>query len=69
MEKFPEKIAVAVFLSAFMPDTTHKPSFVLDQVLLEILAKKNINNSLKCYLKISIASQVEFFSNFFPLNL
>jgi pimeloyl-ACP methyl ester carboxylesterase len=40
MEKFPEKIAVAVFLSAFMPDTTHKPSFVLDQVLLEILAKK-----------------------------
>lgn len=31
MEKFPEKIAVAVFLSAFMPDTTHKPSFVLDQ--------------------------------------
>jgi hypothetical protein len=39
MEKFPEKIAVAVFLSAFMPDTTHKPSFVLDQVLLEILAK------------------------------
>ncbi|KAJ6907433.1 hypothetical protein NC651_017980 [Populus alba x Populus x berolinensis] len=33
MEKFPEKIAVAVFLSAFMPDTTHKPSFVLDQDL------------------------------------
>ncbi|CAK7339427.1 unnamed protein product [Dovyalis caffra] len=31
MEKFPEKIAVAVFLSAFMPDTTHKPSFVLEQ--------------------------------------
>ncbi|KAG6766926.1 hypothetical protein POTOM_028103 [Populus tomentosa] len=31
MEKFPEKIAVAVFLSALMPDTTHKPSFVLVQ--------------------------------------
>lgn len=32
MDKFPEKISVAVFLAAFMPDTTHKPSFVLDQV-------------------------------------
>ncbi|KAI3746021.1 hypothetical protein L6452_08436 [Arctium lappa] len=26
MEKFPEKIAVAVFLTAFMPDSVHKPS-------------------------------------------
>ncbi|CAI0553891.1 unnamed protein product [Linum tenue] len=32
MEIFPEKIAAAVFLSAFMPDTLHSPSFVLDQV-------------------------------------
>ncbi|CAI0553879.1 unnamed protein product [Linum tenue] len=32
METFPGKIAVAVFLSAFMPDTLHSPSFVLDQV-------------------------------------
>ncbi|KAI3700678.1 hypothetical protein L2E82_45315 [Cichorium intybus] len=31
MEKFPEKISVAIFLSAFMPDTVHKPSYVLDQ--------------------------------------
>ncbi|CAI0553881.1 unnamed protein product [Linum tenue] len=31
METFPGKIAVAVFLSAFMPDTLHSPSFVLDQ--------------------------------------
>ncbi|WCJ31056.1 methyl esterase 1 [Euphorbia peplus] len=31
MESFPEKIAVAVFLTAFMPDTAHRPSFVLDQ--------------------------------------
>ncbi|KAG5241361.1 Chain family protein [Salix suchowensis] len=30
-EKFPNRIAVAVFLTAFMPDTTHKPSFVMDQ--------------------------------------
>ena len=32
MEKFPEKVSVAVFLTAFMPDTLHRPSYVLDQV-------------------------------------
>ncbi|KAJ4827277.1 hypothetical protein Tsubulata_031185 [Turnera subulata] len=31
VDGFPEKISCAVFLAAFMPDTTHKPSFVLDQ--------------------------------------
>ncbi|KAJ9170763.1 hypothetical protein P3X46_018843 [Hevea brasiliensis] len=31
MEKFPQKISVAVYLSAFMPDTLHQPSYVLDQ--------------------------------------
>ncbi|XAR57835.1 Polyneuridine-aldehyde esterase [Bertholletia excelsa] len=30
-DKFPEKIATAVFLSAFMPDTVHRPSYVLEQ--------------------------------------
>lgn len=33
MEKFPEKISVAVFMSAFMPDTLHQPSYVIEQVL------------------------------------
>ncbi|KAH9711672.1 methylesterase 1 [Citrus sinensis] len=31
-DKFPQKISVAVFVTAFMPDTTHRPSFVLEQV-------------------------------------
>ncbi|KAJ0661423.1 putative alpha/beta hydrolase-1 [Helianthus annuus] len=31
MEKFPQKVSVGVFLTAFMPDTDHKPSYVLDQ--------------------------------------
>ncbi|KAF5763675.1 putative alpha/beta hydrolase-1 [Helianthus annuus] len=30
MEKFPEKVSVAVFVAAFMPDSDHKPSYVLD---------------------------------------
>ncbi|KAL0377776.1 UNVERIFIED_CONTAM: Salicylic acid-binding protein 2 [Sesamum radiatum] len=31
MEKFPEKIKVAVFLTAVMPDTKHDPSYVLKE--------------------------------------
>ncbi|XVE87200.1 hypothetical protein DITRI_Ditri18aG0097000 [Diplodiscus trichospermus] len=31
MDKFPEKISVGVFLTAFMPDTAHQPSFVLEK--------------------------------------
>ncbi|KAL0343628.1 UNVERIFIED_CONTAM: Salicylic acid-binding protein 2 [Sesamum angustifolium] len=33
MNIYPEKIKVAVFLAAFMPDSTHAPSYVLDQYL------------------------------------
>ncbi|CAI9265720.1 unnamed protein product [Lactuca saligna] len=33
MEKFPEKISIAIFLTAFMPDTVHRPSYVFDQDL------------------------------------
>ncbi|XVF61888.1 hypothetical protein PTKIN_Ptkin08bG0170600 [Pterospermum kingtungense] len=31
MDKFPDKIAAAVFLTAFMPDTANQPSYVLEQ--------------------------------------
>ncbi|CAI9780739.1 unnamed protein product [Fraxinus pennsylvanica] len=31
MEKYPEKISVAVFIAALMPDTVHKPSYVLEE--------------------------------------
>lgn len=34
MEKYPNKIAASVFLTAFVPDTHHKPSYVLDKVPL-----------------------------------
>lgn len=33
MEKFPEKIEVGIFLAAFIPDTQHKPSYVLEQYI------------------------------------
>lgn len=32
MDKYPEKIALGVFIAAFTPDTQHKPSYVLEQV-------------------------------------
>lgn len=32
MDKYPNKISVAVFLAAFMPDSVHAPSYVLDKV-------------------------------------
>ncbi|KAJ1415235.1 Alpha/Beta hydrolase fold [Sesbania bispinosa] len=33
MDKFPEKIALGVFITAFTPDTQHKPSYVLEQYI------------------------------------
>ncbi|XP_071725060.1 methylesterase 1-like [Rutidosis leptorrhynchoides] len=32
MEYYPNKISVAVYLTAFMPDITHSPSFVFDKL-------------------------------------
>ncbi|KAL9689384.1 hypothetical protein QQ045_009769 [Rhodiola kirilowii] len=37
MEKFPEKISVAVFLTAFMPDTVNPRSHVIEQLFARIL--------------------------------
>ncbi|CAA3016397.1 salicylic acid-binding 2 [Olea europaea subsp. europaea] len=31
MEKYPLKISAAVFVTAYMPDTVHRPSYVLEQ--------------------------------------
>ncbi|XP_062002027.1 salicylic acid-binding protein 2-like [Rosa rugosa] len=36
MEKFPEKISAAVFLAAFLPDTTHHPGYVVDQFMQKL---------------------------------
>ncbi|XVF61890.1 hypothetical protein PTKIN_Ptkin08bG0170800 [Pterospermum kingtungense] len=35
MDEFPHKISVGVFLAAFMPDTTHHPSYVIDKFFAE----------------------------------
>ncbi|KAK7307596.1 hypothetical protein VNO77_40799 [Canavalia gladiata] len=33
MDNFPEKVALAVFLTAFVPDLQHQPSYVLEEYL------------------------------------
>ncbi|KAK7386479.1 hypothetical protein VNO78_26739 [Psophocarpus tetragonolobus] len=33
MEKFPEKVAIGVFVTAIMPDIEHKPSYVLEKFI------------------------------------
>lgn len=43
-DKFPAKIKVLVFLNAFLPDTTHVPSHVLDKVFtIKHYFKTNLN--------------------------
>ncbi|XP_052724030.1 salicylic acid-binding protein 2 isoform X2 [Vigna angularis] len=38
MEKFPEKVAVGVFLTAVVPDIQHKPSYVLQKYIESVPA-------------------------------
>ncbi|KAF9678439.1 hypothetical protein SADUNF_Sadunf07G0035000 [Salix dunnii] len=33
MEKFPEKISLAIFVTAFLPDTEHQPSYMLEKFI------------------------------------
>ncbi|KAL2333623.1 hypothetical protein Fmac_014836 [Flemingia macrophylla] len=40
MDKFPDKVAVGVFLTAFVPDTEHKPSYVVEKCI-ESTPKEN----------------------------
>ncbi|KAI4383514.1 hypothetical protein MLD38_009345 [Melastoma candidum] len=33
MDKYPEKVELAVFLNALLPDTTHRPSYVIEKYM------------------------------------
>ncbi|KAK1588372.1 hypothetical protein Q3G72_022585 [Acer saccharum] len=48
-DKFPEKISAAVFFTAFMPDTTHKPSYVMDQYCERIPAENWLDTQFAPY--------------------
>ncbi|CAI9780752.1 unnamed protein product [Fraxinus pennsylvanica] len=39
MEKYPEQISMAVFIMALMPNTVHRPSYVLEEVVTVVAVK------------------------------
>ncbi|XP_020575680.1 methylesterase 3-like [Phalaenopsis equestris] len=41
MDAFPDKIAVAVFVAAFLPDTVHSPTYILEQHFEQLPDKYN----------------------------
>ncbi|KAG8384435.1 hypothetical protein BUALT_Bualt04G0117600 [Buddleja alternifolia] len=49
MDMFPRKINVAVFLAAFMPDSTHEPSYVMDQYWERTLAEEWLDTKFLPY--------------------
>ncbi|XP_011099230.1 salicylic acid-binding protein 2 [Sesamum indicum] len=49
MDMYPEKIKVAVFLTALMPDTTNKPSYVPEQVLAGITPEEWLDTEFKSF--------------------
>uniref|UniRef100_A0A5B6YY58 Putative salicylic acid-binding protein 2 n=1 Tax=Davidia involucrata TaxID=16924 RepID=A0A5B6YY58_DAVIN len=49
MDKYPEKVSVAVFLAAFLPDTAHKPSYVLDYFWESATAESWMDTQISTY--------------------
>ncbi|KAL0343624.1 UNVERIFIED_CONTAM: Salicylic acid-binding protein 2 [Sesamum angustifolium] len=49
MDMYPEKIKVAVFLTALMPDTTNKPSYVAEQLLAGISSEEWLDTEFKSF--------------------
>ncbi|KAF7850971.1 hypothetical protein BT93_L4800 [Corymbia citriodora subsp. variegata] len=50
-DKFPEKILAAVFLTALMPDTTNRPSHVLEQFISSIPEEGWLDTQFKTFGK------------------
>ncbi|KAL3616476.1 Salicylic acid-binding protein 2 [Castilleja foliolosa] len=46
MDTYPDKISVAVFVAAFMPDSVHEPSYVLDQLDKWTPAEESLDTEL-----------------------
>ncbi|CAF2114085.1 hypothetical protein Bca4012_096162 [Brassica carinata] len=49
MDKFPDKISVSVFVTAFMPDTKHSPSFVVDKFKRDTPPEAWLGSEFKSY--------------------
>ncbi|KAL1219075.1 Methylesterase 2 [Cardamine amara subsp. amara] len=49
MDMFPDKISVSVFVTAFMPDTKHSPSFVVEEFTSNMSPEEWMGTELKPY--------------------
>ncbi|XP_010417104.1 PREDICTED: methylesterase 2 [Camelina sativa] len=67
MDKFPEKISVSVFVTAFMPDTKYSPSFVVDKFASHMTPEGWMGTELKPYgldnSGLSVFFSTEFMKN------
>ncbi|GMH14763.1 hypothetical protein Nepgr_016604 [Nepenthes gracilis] len=61
MEKFPQRIEAAIFLSAFMPDTVHQPSYVLEQFSSEMAEGYWLDTQFACHGKPEESFTTMFF--------
>ncbi|XP_030975527.1 salicylic acid-binding protein 2-like [Quercus lobata] len=61
MDKYPEKVAAGVFMAAFMPDTKHKPSYVLEQYNERTPAEAWLDTQFSDYGSVNQPSTSIFF--------
>nr|XP_043608805.1 salicylic acid-binding protein 2-like isoform X2 [Erigeron canadensis] len=71
MEKYPKKISLAVFLTAFMPDTANRPSYVFDQFYESIPKEDWLDTSFLPYTNDQNESDIKllFGQKFLSLNM
>nr|XP_043638723.1 salicylic acid-binding protein 2-like [Erigeron canadensis] len=70
MEMFPTKISLAVFVTAFMPDTVNRPSYVFDQWYASIPKEDWLDTSFLPYTNDQNESDIKLlFGQKFFLNM
>ncbi|ESR49699.1 methylesterase 1 [Citrus sinensis] len=69
-DKFPHKISVAIFLTAFMPDTKHQPSYVVERFFEKIPSGEWLDTQFSVIDSSNPSRKTIFFGhNFLTLKL
>ncbi|ANM61446.1 acetone-cyanohydrin lyase [Arabidopsis thaliana] len=69
MDKFPDKISVSVFVTAFMPDTKHSPSFVEEKFASSMTPEGWMGSELETYGSDNSGLSVFFSTDFMKHRL
>ncbi|VYS53284.1 unnamed protein product [Arabidopsis thaliana] len=69
MDKFPDKISVSVFVTAFMPDTKHSPSFVEEKFASNMTPEGWMGTELETYGSDNSGLSVFFSTDFMKHRL